>query len=142
MSSFTKPLVTKYLGRGMRELTRNFIYHIGEKNSGKEIFIPNGFKTDFASIPWPASMLIPKDGDYNQPTVLHDFLYSKCGEIPQRDSLDIIVYSRKECDDIFLESMVVIDSLKEFSIPFWKRRTMYRAVRLFGGFAWGSKRGS
>lgn len=124
MSSFTKPLTTTYIKKGFRKVARAFEYHVGSKNSEEVIRIPKGFITDFASVPWPASMLFPKDGDHNQAAVLHDWLYSMLGILPDR------TYIRIDCDKIFLEAMVVLGVNK------FKRRVMYRAVRLGGGFGW------
>lgn len=126
MSSFTKPLTTTYIGGGFRLVARAFRYHVGEECSEEVIDVPKGFKTDFASIPWPASMFIPKDGDYNQATVVHDYLYSMLGKLPQ----NTYTYTRLECDNIFLEAMGVL------GVNRFKRKLMYRTVRLGGGFGW------
>ena len=124
MSSFTKPLTTTYVGKGCRKVARGFEYHVGSEGSEEVISIPKGFITDFASVPWPASMFIPKDGDHNQAAVTHDYLYSKIGKLPDK------TYTRAECDKIFLEAMGVLGVNK------FKRRLMYRAVRIGGGFGW------
>lgn len=128
MSSFTKPLTTTYLGNGFRRVEREFEYHVGTKKGKEVICVPKGFKTDFASIPFPASILIPKDGDHNQAAVLHDYLYSLCGKLPSK------FYARAECDTIFLQAMKVL------SVSWWKRKTMYRAVRMFGWIPWKNKK--
>jgi uncharacterized protein DUF1353 len=84
--------------------------------------VPEGFVTDFASIPrllWP---LLPKWGDYGWAAVLHDYLYweqSLC---------------REDSDAILLEAMM------RSSVPPWRRQLIYRAVRLFGCWAWNSNR--
>ena len=136
MSSFTKPLTTTYIGRGSWLVNESFSYHVGSEEGKEIIVVPKGFQTDFASVPWPASMLIPKNGDYNQAAVLHDYLYSLLGEYPIPNSNVIRVYTRKECDKIFLEAMGVLNSMDNLKIPYPKRRIMYRAVRMFGGFGW------
>lgn len=124
MSSFTKPLTTTYIGGGFRRVERSFYYNVGAEESDESILVPKGFPTDFASVPWPASMLIPKDGDHNQAAVVHDYLYSKLGKIPEK------TYTRRECDAIFLEAMAALGVNK------FKRRIMYRAVRLGGWAGW------
>ena len=66
-------------------------------------------------------MIIPKSGKFNAAAVVHDYLYfSK-------------LRTRQEADKIFLEAMECLD------VPLWKRRVMYRAVRMFGWIPWGKK---
>lgn len=135
MSSFTKPLTTTYIGGGFRRVEREFEYHVGKQESNEVILVPKGFLTDFASIPWPISMLIPKDGDYNQPAVLHDYLYSRLGRLYN------MTYNRAKCDSVFLEAMEVINLLDNFSIPLLKRRIIYRGVRVGGWYGWRKHEG-
>lgn len=128
MSSFTDKLVlTYYPQTGIWKTHRAFTYFVGREYSSERIVVPRGFKTDLASIPWPASMLIPKSGKYNQAAVLHDFLYSTLG------TPDKIIYTRAECDKIFLEAMEVLE------VPLAKRRIMYWAVRAFGWIPWRNR---
>jgi len=105
----------------MWEVSLGFKYFVGSEDSNDFVFVPTGFKTDFASVPRLFWIIFPPDGRYSQSAVLHDFLYSKK------------IRSRKESDMIFLESMEVL------GVPKWKRRVMYRAVRLFGFIPWGKK---
>ena len=115
MSSFTTKLVLEYLPKINRWKTRRkLVYFVGEEYSEDKIVVPRGFITDLASVPWPFSMFVPKSGKYNAPAVLHDFICSQK------------IRSRAECDRIFLEAMEVV------GVPLFKRRIMYRAVRMFG----------
>ena len=119
MSSFTDKLhLIYYPKRNTWKTGRAFTYFVGEEYSEDKIVVPKGFETDLASVPWPASMLIPKSGKYNQAAVLHDWLYNQ-QERP-----------RAECDKIFLEAMEVV------GVSLAKRRIMYRAVRWFGWIPW------
>lgn len=118
MPKFTEPLIVKKLKGGLWEVADGFEYHVGKKNSDDVIQVPKGFKTDFASVPRPFWMILPPDGQYTQATVLHDFLYN----IQDR--------KRVACDAIFLEAMGVL------GVQLWKRRVMYRAVRMFGWLPW------
>ena len=120
-SSFTKPLIVKKLKGGMWEVVFGFQYFIGKENSNEWVIVPEGFKTDFASIPRIFWTILPPDGTYSQSAVLHDFFYSTQ------------VYTRKRSDQIFLESMEVL------GVEWWKRKIMYRAVRIFGFLAWKNK---
>jgi len=121
MSSFTKPLIVKKLKSGLWEVVVGFKYYVGEEGSKDFVFVPSGFKTDFASVPRIFWAILPPDGHYTQASCLHDFLYSKK------------VRSRVECDKIFLESMKVL------KVSWWKRRVIFHAVRLFGFIPWKKK---
>jgi len=130
MSSFTKPLdvrkvitkvpkkflwVVSYKRTKQRWVTlREFRYYVGKENSNDYVDVPKGFETDFASIPRVLWSIAPPDGVYTQAAVLHDYLY-QTGKYP-----------RKKADRIFLEAMAVL------GVALWKRRVIYRAVRLFG----------
>ena len=118
MSLFTKPLTVKKLKDGRWEVSVGFTYYVGKENSKDRIFVPTGFKTDFASVPRLFWNILPPDGQYTQASVLHDFLYSKKNR------------KRKECDLIFLEAMKIL------GVSWWKRKVMYRSVRLSGFIPW------
>jgi len=124
MSSFNRSLdvrkVKSPTGR-LWMVLRDFTYHVGSLQSDDTIVVPQGFLTDFASVPRFFWRIIPPDGEYTQAAVLHDFLYS----IQDRE--------RKASDKIFLEAMSVLE------VPKWKRGVMYRAVRYFGWLAWKNK---
>lgn len=153
MSTFTKKLTTTYIGGGKRKVERTFGYWTGkEEFKGLLIKVPGvdtvgeekAFVTDFASVPWPARMLIPKDGDYNQAAVLHDYLYYMLGRVRVVDRLgneSWYVFTRKECDEIFKRAMRTLHkSSADIKIPTWKRRVMYRAVRLGGWKGWNRRK--
>ena len=121
MSQFTEALIMKWVSEIKKfKVFITFDYHVGSEDSDEVITIPEGYLTDLASIPPPARWLIPKLGRHAQAAVVHDFLYQ------------YHTYPRKRCDKIFLEAMKVLN------VPRWKRRVMFRAVRLFGGFAYGA----
>jgi hypothetical protein len=121
MSSFTKPLVLKKLKNGLWEVYLGFKYYVGEVGGSDQVYVPSGFKTDLASVPRAFWIILPPDGTYAQSAVLHDYLYHKQ------------IRTRKESDRIFLESMKVL------GVPWWKRKTMYRAVRSFGWIPWKNR---
>ncbi len=121
MSSFTK---AKYSplpdGRHWTVDPPGFDYEIGKEGSGKKIHIPEGFKTDFASVPRIFWSYIPPWGKYGPASVLHDFLYMRQ------------LYSRGKSDKIFLEAMKVL------KVSWIKRRLIYGGVRMGGWVAWRS----
>lgn len=93
-------------------LNRSLIYETSDR---KKISVPLGFKSDGASIPSFAWSIIGHPfGEYLESAVIHDWLY-------KTDS------PRKRAD------WVLLDAMKAQRVSFWKRRIMYRTVRLFGG---------
>lgn len=89
---------------------------------GTAITVPAGFLTDLASIPRPFWPILPPSDDYAEAAVIHDWLYYAGG------------LERAEADKIFLEAMT------DAGIGWWRRTTIYRAVRLFGGKIWERRR--
>jgi hypothetical protein len=91
-------------------------------NPGQEIFaavrVPIGFVTDFASIPRIFWSILPPDGKYTYPAILHDYLYWT-----QTTSRDV-------ADNILKFGM------EDFSVGTATSMAIYNAVRAFGGSAW------
>lgn len=88
--------------------------YINER-TGREVWVPASYVTDFASIPRVGRWLIPPFGRHAIAAVVHDWLYS-IGE-PGR---------RGEADDIFR------DALDELGVDMVRRNVMHGAVRSFG----------
>ena len=122
MSSFTKPLILKFLDERKDlfrfELVEAFEYHVGGLDSGDVITVPAGFRTYFASVPRVLWTIVPPVGLYGKAAVVHDYLYI----LQDR--------TRLEADRIFLEAMEVL------GVPKIQRTLMYQAVRLGGGGGW------
>jgi len=83
------------------------------------ITVPEGFRHDFASTPWP----LRKIGRHASADVVHDWCYEN--RWPE-DSAD----GKAFADLLFLEGM------KATKVDRWKRNLMYLAVVVFGGRAW------
>lgn len=117
---FPDPLNGMFVGKGQWKLTSPFKY-ISDKYVS--VIVPNGFVSDGASIPKLFYTIIgsPWSGKYSRGAIIHDYLYFK-KEV-----------SRKIADLTFLEAMLVL------GVPLWKRLIMYRALRMFGMFAWRAK---
>lgn len=110
------------LGEGCLNKSMPLIFSIGKGKwklfsgyfiSGYEI--PEGFETDFASIPkafWPF-IGHPMKHEFQRASLLHDYLIR--GE----------VYKRSECDRIFL------NILRNDGVSKWKSFLMWFAVRYF-----------
>ena len=89
-------------------------------SSKGEIVVPLGYPSDGASVPrifW--SIFSPFNGDYFESAIIHDFLYSNTSGY---------IFTRKECDQIFLEAMY------NQGVGWVTRNTIYSAVRI-GGWA-------
>lgn len=97
-------------GRAVWRLLDPFIW--------KDIVVPMGFETDFASVPrLPLAYLTCGDVAHEAATV-HDYLYCK-------DAVPNV--TRKEADDTFLAIM------EELGESWWRRQVMHKMVRMFAG---------
>ena len=114
MSQFTKPLIVEVLTKNKFKIVESFEYHIGKYPSDETVIVPIGFVTDFASVPRIFWTLVSPIDSHAKAAVLHDFLYN------------IGYKTRKECDEIFYESMKVLGVSK------YKALIMFKAVRVFG----------
>ncbi|MFN4297608.1 MAG: DUF1353 domain-containing protein [Brevundimonas sp.] len=100
-------------GRTTVVVMQPFAYE--QPSTGRWIWVPAGYVTDFASIPRVGRWLIPPFGRHAIAAVVHDWLYS-VGEPGQRDA----------ADDIFNEA------LTELGVDPARRGVMHAAVRGFG----------
>lgn len=112
------------------QLLEEFDYCVGSKESLEIIHIPLGFITDFASVPKIFWNILPPTGSYGKAAVVHDYLYSVLGDPPIAFMTG--EYTRKECDMILKEAMVVLNCS-------WLCRTVvYNGVRVGGWVAWNN----
>jgi len=86
-----------------------------------------------ASIPWIVQPLIPKSGKYNRASVFHDYLYEYGGFWNERTG-EFVKLTQKQCDEIYLGLM------KSRGVNKIIRQAQYRALRLFGWYAWNKYR--
>ena len=107
------------------KLLEDLEYHVGSEDSDEVIIVPTGYETDFASVPRAFWNIFPPFGKHSPAAVIHDYLYGKQGVMPSG-----MIYSRRRCDEIFLETMGVM------GVSWWRKHTMYRAVQMFGWVAW------
>ena len=115
-------LITHPLSDGKRqELFQDYSYDI----NGYIITVPKGFITDLASVPRSFWTIFPPFGVYTPAAVIHDFLYSE---------YNATGINRTLSDKIFLFIM------RELGVGFFKSKTMYRGVRLFGETSWKNKK--
>ena len=82
------------------------------------IVVPDGFKTDLASIPrWVPELLVQRNGRHRKAAIVHDFMCRTW-----------MLDARPLADRIFLEAMAVD------GVPRWRRYIMYAAVRAMTAF--------
>jgi len=120
VAGFKDPLIGHYINSRQFLLTDAFQYYTEIGSPPTElnyIHVEFGFLTDFASIPRLFWIWIPPNGLYGKAAVIHDYLYKNH------------YFERAQADLIFLEAMKIL------GVPEKKRKTMYRAVRMFGWFA-------
>lgn len=134
MSSFTRPLTVTKIKKGKKKVLfffekniwvwrveRAFRFYVGDKKDGNFINVEKGYESDGATIPrflW--SIVGHPMEDYAQAAFAHDKGYQ------------FQLFSQKECDDIFLEGMRILE------VSFPKRRIMFRALRMFGFVAYNN----
>lgn len=119
MSRFTDKLVVSLEKDGEHwVLEADFEYYTDLLGERVYINVPQGFETDFASIPKIFLPLIAYKDKFNKAAVVHDWLYRSK------------VYDRKTADRIFLEAMLVLNINK------FKAYLFYYTVRLFGWIFW------
>jgi hypothetical protein len=131
MSSFVTPLIVEPNDDQTEwTLRAPFAYWTGSgEGVGDKITVPDGFVTNFASIPKFLWSVYPPTGLYGKAAVIHDFLYANAG-IFYSDS-EWRKYSREQCDVVFLTAM------KALGVPHHTYRLMYHAVRQFGAGHFG-----
>jgi hypothetical protein len=89
-----------------------------DQTNFQRVDVPVGFVTDFASIPRPFWSLLPPDGEYTYPAIIHDYLYWT--QERTREMADRILEFGMQ--DLHVNSLTI--------------GTIYNAVRVFGGAAW------
>lgn len=85
----------------------------------RQIHVPTGFVTDFASVPRAPLTYWLFGGIGDEAAVVHDFLYEK--RLVTRDLADL-VYG---------------EALEACGVAAWRRAAMVLAVQLFGGSRYG-----
>jgi len=127
MGKFSGKPKLEYIGNELSRLTADFIYTPDKKWNFKPVSIPKGFITDLVSVPPIARCLVHKYGDEMMGALPHDYIYHTQ------------LRSRKEADKIILLAMEDANKLKGYKIGWFKRMTIYRAVRSFGWIPWNKR---
>lgn len=98
-SEFLDPLRVEQLEGKWWQLTDSLRYWSAHLD--REIVVPNGFVTNFASVPLLWNL-------HDRPSVVHDYMY--------RFTED---WTREKADDTYYEAMVVEDYRFYSRYPFW-----------------------
>ncbi len=124
MRKFSDPIIAEFSNDGKKlRIVESFEYYLKQDHS-KKIIIPNGFVSDgFTNMGF--SFFIPRYGSGLKCAILHDYMCDVLNGVVPRPP-DFLIHTRKECDDLFLESMLEV---KAFSVL--KAVLIYYAVRLF-----------
>lgn len=118
MASFDGPLITQKLYGDRWKVVDPFTFF---PDGYRSVTVPVNLVTDFASIPQIFWNIYPKDGQWDQAAVVHDYLYT----IKDRP--------RQECDRIFWQGMIAL------GVGWWTAGTFYNSLRVFGWIAWNKK---
>lgn len=109
---FLTPLLLQYVDGRTWVLIAPFHYQSDVVQ--RTLYVPAGQSTDFNSIPRLLWRVCPP-ADHAEAGVVHDWAY-RTGAL-----------TRKEADDVFYEALLAL------GVSSWKARTMWAAVRMFGG---------
>ncbi|MCQ2685989.1 DUF1353 domain-containing protein [Helicobacter pylori] len=124
MRKFSDPIVAEFSNDGKKlRLIEGFEYYLKQDHS-KKLIVPSGFVSDgFTNMGF--NFVIPRYGSALKCAILHDYMCDVLnGVLPKPQ--DFLIRSRKECDDLFLESMLEVKAFSVFKAVF-----IYYAVRLF-----------
>ncbi len=109
-------------------LTNPLVYMTSD---GEKLTVPTGFRSDGASIPRIVWFLIGHPfGSYLESAVVHDFPYKN----PNKWFLGT-KNKRKRAD------WVILDAMTSQGIKKWRRKIMYRTLRMGGWMFWKPKKG-
>ncbi|MGN8467348.1 DUF1353 domain-containing protein [Helicobacter pylori] len=124
MRKFSDPIVAEFSNDGKKlRLVEGFEYYLKQDHE-KKLIVPSGFVSDgFTNMGF--SFVIPRYGSGLKCAILHDYMCDVLNGVVPR-AQDFFINTRKECDDLFLESMLEV---KAFSV--FKAVLIYYAVRLF-----------
>lgn len=94
---YTRPVITEDLGFPMVRVAESFSFI---DSTGREWFVPEGFISDLASVPFGLRWLVPRSGRHRKAAIVHD-----CLHYLQRYGL--IDISHHRADNIMLEAAEV-----------------------------------
>lgn len=122
MSAFHSRLIVDAYGGLPYVLTSPLIYE--SDTLKRTVTVPEGFRTDLASVPRILWNILPPMGSYSPGAVVHDYLYQHNG------------VTRADADAALREAMGVC------AVSRWARWVIYAGVRVGGGAVWARYRAS
>lgn len=123
MSAFRTPLDCREVDEcgGLWELLAPLVFTSGLL--GRDITVPTGFVTDFASVPRLPVIYLAEGGKGNKAAVVHDWLYTLGSTCPG-------TYTRAQADAVLREALMASGYSSATAALF------YAAVRLGGASHW------
>lgn len=130
------------IGRNKYKVYEDYSYTWEKDGQTYKMVVPQGFINNLASIPrflwWYISPF-----DLGAAVIHHDWIYTHSGKIPSTSFFKLIdgkfveiesEWTRKNADRLFCRMMRETDNVSKF-----KRRNAFRAVRIFGWWAFHKK---
>ena len=137
MAGFLTPLQVEFIDGKKWRLTTRLEYRIGAPESNEAVVVPEGYLTDFASVPRGLWNIFPPTGAYGKAAVVHDFLYQQRivhTNVNNAQYFGKYYVSRSQADKIFLEAMNVL------GVRWWPRVPVFLGVRAGGWVSWNKYR--
>jgi len=130
MSSFTKPFKVIVHNVPLKdkpfEINERFEFY-SEENNGYTIYIPKGYRTDFATVPRFLWSLVPPVGRWSKATIVHDWLIDN----PTEHNLGI-----NQINTVLNESMKELDVRWRYRQLIFRSVDTYWRLRSLIGFKW------
>lgn len=114
---FLTPLNVTKLHNGRWLLSREFCFQV----DGQPYCVPQGFETDFASVPRLPFAYLLAGNTSHEAAVIHDWMYADG-------------FKRPYADQVFRAA------LQTEGVADWRRWSMWVAVRIFGSWSYDAKR--
>lgn len=99
-------------------------------SNGDTMFIPEGYPTDYASIPRILKLFLSYVGKEGDAYIIHDYLYNYRSYKKSKRG------HKKPVSRLFADNEMW-KQMKKAGSPLWRRLAYYKAVRLFGWLGWG-----
>lgn len=116
--------LARSLGNGRWRIAEDWPFQI----NGKPFLLPKGFITDLYSVPWPLTLLIPKDERDNRPSALHDAAYATVGF---RKTAQETGMTRAQCD------LIILITALQCGLGLRRSLSIYLGVRIGGWIPFG-----
>lgn len=118
MSSLDTPLIVEVLpknrsGQGLFRLTTPFEFDLSEFGYEGIITVPEGYVTDFASVPHLFRFIIPTSGNVAKPALLHD----QMSRVSDKRATSVFNRALKKAGVFFLTRWMMVSFVFIFTFP-------------------------